>query len=74
MNLGIAPLKAGRHPFTLIVNETAEATGRYFLALDAILLTRDAFTPRGTSRPGIPETPVKLDRPKISVPETRTGR
>lgn len=74
MNLGIAPLKAGRHPFTLIVNETAEATGRYFLALDAILLTRDAFTPRGTSRPAIPETPVKLERPKISVPETRTGR
>ncbi|MCX6360910.1 MAG: hypothetical protein NT029_13950 [Armatimonadetes bacterium] len=51
LNLGKAQLARGPHTITLRVTDRAAATNRYFLSMDAVLLTRHAFTPRGTAKP-----------------------
>ncbi len=57
MNLGRVPLKPGNHTFTLRVTDRAPATNAYALAVDALLVTRAPFTPRGTAKP--PAVPVR---------------
>ena len=51
MKLGRVPLKPGGHTFTLRVTDRAEGTNAYALAVDALLVTRGPFTPRGTTKP-----------------------
>ncbi|HXG23828.1 MAG TPA: hypothetical protein VNJ09_04675, partial [Chthonomonadales bacterium] len=53
MNLGRVPLKAGQHTLTLRVTDRTPASRRYFLAIDALVLTRSAFSPNGTARPSL---------------------
>jgi hypothetical protein len=52
MNLGKAYLKKGAHTFTLRVTEPA-SNGTWQFSLDTILITRQAFTPSGTTRPSL---------------------
>jgi hypothetical protein len=49
LELGRIPLNKGLHTLTLRVTDAA--SGRYYLALDALLLTRGLFEPNGTVRP-----------------------
>lgn len=68
MNLGHAPISKGVHTFALRVRDVAPALDRYALAVDAIVITRNPFTPRGILRPVLPEDVVKLpglDRRKL---------
>ncbi len=60
MNLGHSRLTKGAHTLAFRVNDPAPGLDRYALAIDAILLTRDAFTPRGTLRPTLSEEAVKI--------------
>jgi hypothetical protein len=69
MNLGHAHLSKGMHAFAVRVNDLAPALDRYVLAIDAILITRQPFTPRGILRPALPEDVVKL--PTIDRRKTR---
>ena len=50
LRMGRATLKRGPHTLTVRVDERA-ASGRYFLALDTVVVTRYPFTPSGTARP-----------------------
>jgi hypothetical protein len=51
-SLGRLTLKAGRHELALVIPEkTAGASPRFAAAVDAVLLTRDAFTPNGVEKP-----------------------
>jgi len=51
MNLGRVPMKPGNHTFTLRVTDRSAIGAAYSLAVDALLVTRAPFTPRGTARP-----------------------
>jgi hypothetical protein len=51
VNLGRVPLKPGNHTITLRVTDRAAAGAAYALAVDAMLVTRAPFTPRGTTKP-----------------------
>lgn len=62
MNLGRVYLKKGQHTYTLRVTEPA-ANGAYTFALDAVLITRQAFNPNGTTRPSL------LD--SVQVPQSK---
>ena len=48
--LGRATLQAGKHQLLLVVPEKA-AGGRYTAAIDAVVLSRDAFKPNGVEKP-----------------------
>ncbi|HEU4751531.1 MAG TPA: hypothetical protein VFU47_00385, partial [Armatimonadota bacterium] len=51
-NLGRATLKLGRHELTLVIPEKATGgTGRFVAGIDAVVLSRDAFTPSGIEKP-----------------------
>jgi len=65
MNLGSVSLTRGVHTLTLRVTDRAADSGRYLLALDSFLVTRSAFTPRGITRPPLPEEPSKNIPPEI---------
>lgn len=62
MKLGTAMLNPGDHTFTIRATEPAAGTGRYFLTLDSILLTRTPFTPSGIIKPPLTMGPVKIPR------------
>jgi hypothetical protein len=51
LELGRVQLKAGSHTFTLRATDRAPASGEYSFAADVLLVTRNAFVPRGTARP-----------------------
>lgn len=51
MKLGSVALSAGNHTFTLRVTDRSSAGSAYALNVDAVLITREPFTPRGTARP-----------------------
>lgn len=55
LRLGTVKLRHGQHTFTLRVTDRA-ASGRYAFRMDALLLTRDTFAPRGTIRPAVGRT------------------
>ena len=59
INLGKVDLNAGQHTLTLKVTDRNAANDRYFLNIDAILLTRDSFIPRGILRPTLPIPDIK---------------
>lgn len=64
MNLGRVPLKAGQHTLTLRVIDRAPASKRYFLAMDALILTRSTFSPNGTARPSLAAMTEMLGKEK----------
>jgi hypothetical protein len=49
--IGSARLAAGKHVLRIRAEGPAPASGRWSAALDALLLTREAFQPEGTRRP-----------------------
>ncbi len=62
MKLGTVMLNPGDHTFTIRATEPAAGTGRYFLTLDSILLTRTPFTPSGIMKPPLNMGAVKVQR------------
>ncbi len=61
LRLGRVSLAKGAHTLTLRVTGRAEGLGKYYLAMDALLITRAPFTPAGTLKPPvapIPEGPL----------------
>lgn len=67
MSLGRVALEKGQHTFTLRVTDLAPGTNKYSFAVDAVLLTRGAFTPNGTVRPSLvsgDELKGRVERPK----------
>ncbi len=57
--LGRVSIKKGSHNLTLRVLDRTPSADRYNLAIDSILITREAFTPNGILRPALPEPPEK---------------
>jgi hypothetical protein len=53
VSLGKVALKAGNHTFTLRVTDRASVGAAYSLAVDALLVTRSPFTPRGIAKPPV---------------------
>jgi hypothetical protein len=50
--LGRMTLKAGEHSITLLVGDKFEGPeGRYTAGVDALVVSRDPFTPKGTQKP-----------------------
>lgn len=60
-NLGAATLTRGPHTLTLTVTGRRPADGRYVLAVDALCVTRAAFTPDGPRQPPIDIPPPAPD-------------
>ena len=59
MRLGLLDLKRGDHTLTLRVTDRAQATNRYYLSMDSLVVTRQPFTPSGTSKPPLAIVAVK---------------
>jgi hypothetical protein len=64
MNLGRVSLKAGLHTLTFRITDRAPAAKRYYLAIDALILTRSAFSPNGTARPSLAAVTETLGKGK----------
>src|SRR5207249_2578472 len=57
--LGMVTLKPGRHELLLAFPERSpEADGRYSAAIDAVVLSREAFKPNGIQKPYSTTRPV----------------
>ena len=70
LRLGRAKLRKGDHTLTLRVTDKASGSGRFFLAVDALMATRYPFTPAGTTRPPLAVIPGK---PAVLTPSPRRG-
>lgn len=68
--LGRATLRKGSHTLTLRVTDRAAALKRYHLVLDAVLVTRTAFTPNGINKPSLNDLPAIAG----SRPATKEGK
>lgn len=71
LRLGRLSLSKGSHTLTLRVTGRAQGLGKYYLALDALLITRFPFTPSGTLKP--PVAPIQ-EGPLPKINERRPAR
>ncbi|MGC8669189.1 MAG: hypothetical protein ACP5VE_13840 [Chthonomonadales bacterium] len=71
LRLGRVSLAKGTHTLTLRVTGRAPGLGKYYLAMDALLVTRFAFTPSGTLKPPVAPIP---EGPLPNVRERRPSR
>ncbi len=51
--LGVVRLAAGKHVLRIRADAPAAGSGRWSAAVDAVLVTREAFLPQGTRRPDL---------------------